>query len=110
MGHLLRRLWPELFRPRGGYTATYIINHPEFGWQAFGGNVKVSGGQVTVQPRDSFRQRIYIAPLGLWLTLDSGTFDSVEVKHRRHAVRPRSFPPPRRMDRKPACGLRNLRK
>ena len=68
-------------------TATYIINHPEFGWQAFGGNVKVSGDQVTVQPRDSFRQRIYIAPLGLWLTLDSGTFDSVEVDQKTHAVR-----------------------
>jgi hypothetical protein len=68
-------------------TATYVINHPEFGWQAFGGNVQVSGNQVKVQPLDSFRKRIYIAPLGLWLTLDSGTFDSVEVNTKTHAVR-----------------------
>jgi hypothetical protein len=68
-------------------TATYVINHPEFGWQAFGGSVKASGQWVKVQPLDSFRQRIYIAPLGLWLTLAAGTFDSVEVNTRNHAVR-----------------------
>ena len=68
-------------------TATYVINHPEFGWQAFGGNVKVSGKRVRVQPLDSFRTRIYIAPLGLWLTLDAGTFDGVEVNTKTHAVR-----------------------
>src|SRR5689334_5237812 len=28
-----------------------------------------------IQPLDSFRQRVYIAPLGLWLTLDAGTFE-----------------------------------
>jgi hypothetical protein len=68
-------------------TATYVVNHPEFGWVAFGGNVKVSGDWVKVQPLDSFRQRIYLAPLGLWLTLDAGTFDSVEVNGKTHAVR-----------------------
>jgi hypothetical protein len=68
-------------------TATYIINHPEFGWQSFGGNVKVVGDWVRVQPLDSFRMRVYVAPRGLWLTLDAGTFDSVAVNTRTHAVR-----------------------
>ena len=68
-------------------TATYVINHPEFGWQAFGGNVKVSGNWVKVQPLDSFRQRVYIAPYGLWLTLDAGTFEAVEVNTKMRAVR-----------------------
>ena len=68
-------------------TATYIIHHPEFGWQAYGGNVQTAGDWVKVQPRDSFRMRVYIAPLGLWLTLDVGTFDSVEVSTKTHAVR-----------------------
>jgi hypothetical protein len=68
-------------------TATYVINHPEFGWQAFGGNVTAGANQVTVQPLDSFRNRVYIAPLGLWLTLDSGTFEGVVINPRTHAVR-----------------------
>ena len=67
-------------------AATYIINHPEFGWLAFGGNVKVQGDLVRVQPRDSFRTRAYVASLGLWLTLDAGTFESIEVNTRAHAV------------------------
>lgn len=68
-------------------TATYIVNHPEFGWLAFGGNVKTGDQWVKVEPLDSFRKRIYLAPRGLWLTLDSGTFDGVEVNTRTHAVR-----------------------
>jgi hypothetical protein len=68
-------------------TATYVIQHPEFGWQAFGGNVKVDSDWVKVQLLDSFRTRVYVAPRGLWLTLDAGTFESVEVNPRTHAVR-----------------------
>lgn len=68
-------------------TATYVIHQPEFGWQAFGGNVKVSGQRVRIQPRDSFRQRIFLASFGLWLTLDAGTFDRLEVNPQTHVVR-----------------------
>jgi hypothetical protein len=68
-------------------TATYVINHPEFGWLSFGGNMKVSGDWVKVQPLDSFRMRVYVAPRGLWLTLDAGSFASVEVNTKTHAVR-----------------------
>ncbi len=42
---------------------------------------------VTVIPRDSFRARIYIASLGLWLTLDAGEFESVDVNPGTGAVR-----------------------
>jgi hypothetical protein len=55
-------------------TATYVVKDAEFGWLAFGGNLSVQGDTVTVEPKDSLRQRIYLAPLGLWLTLDSGRF------------------------------------
>ncbi len=68
-------------------SATYVINHPEFGWQAFGGNVSVSGSRVTVGVVDSLRKRIYIAPLGLYLTLDAGRFERVEVDSRTQVVR-----------------------
>jgi hypothetical protein len=68
-------------------TATYIVNHPEFGWVAFGGNMKVAGNLIKVQPVDSFRQRVYVAPYGLWLTLDAGTFETVEVNPRTNLIR-----------------------
>jgi Family of unknown function (DUF5695) len=68
-------------------TATYVIQHPEFGWQAFGGNLKVTGNTVKIQPLDSFRKRIYLAPIGLWLTLDSGAFDSLVLNDKTHTVR-----------------------
>lgn len=60
-------------------TGTYVVNHNEFGWLAFGGNLSVAGTKVTVIPRDSFRQRLYVAPLGLWLVLEAGKFQKAEM-------------------------------
>src|SRR5215472_3466973 len=68
-------------------TATYLVDHPEYGWIAFGGNVKVQKGVVTITPRDSFRSRIFVAPAGLWLTLDAGTFDALEFDPSTRSVR-----------------------
>ena len=60
-------------------VGTYLARDPEFGWLAFGGNLKLFGHSVSVEPRDSLRQRVYLAPLGLWLTLDSGRFQRVTM-------------------------------
>jgi len=68
-------------------AATYLIRHPEFGWQAFGGNVTERGGRVEVTPLDAFRMRVYLAPVGLWLTLDAGRFDRVSFDPATRAVR-----------------------
>ncbi|MGH9732204.1 MAG: DUF5695 domain-containing protein, partial [Candidatus Acidiferrales bacterium] len=68
-------------------TATYIVNHPEFGWLAFGGNIKAQGSTISVTPLDSFRMRVYVASFGLWLTLDAGQFDAVEINSKTGAVR-----------------------
>ncbi len=68
-------------------TATYIVDHPQFGWLAFGGNVEKDHDIVKVTPLDSFRSRIYVASLGLWLTLDAGNFERIEVNTRTGAVR-----------------------
>lgn len=68
-------------------SATYVINHPEFGWQALGGNLRSAAGVVTVRPLDSMRRRLYIAPLGLYLTLDAGTFDEVTINPKTKSVR-----------------------
>lgn len=68
-------------------AATYLVNHPDFGWVTFGGNVQTKGDTVTVTPLDSYRQRVYLSSVGLWLTLDSGQFDSVELNTRTKEVR-----------------------
>jgi hypothetical protein len=68
-------------------TGTYVVDHPGYGWQAFGGNLKVAGGWVTVESLDSIRRAVYLAPLGLYLTLDRGTFQSVALNPTTRAVR-----------------------
>jgi len=42
---------------------------------------------VQVTPLDSSRSRVYVASLGLWLILDAGTFEGVEVNSKSGAVR-----------------------
>lgn len=68
-------------------TATYLVKHPDFGWQSFGGNLVQQGSWIKVRPLDSFAMRFYIASQGLWLTLDEGVFESVELNTGTGAVR-----------------------
>lgn len=68
-------------------TATYVVHHPEFGWITFGGNLRVDGNIITVTPLDSFRKRVYLAPFGLWLTLDAGKFTEIDLNAKTGAVR-----------------------
>lgn len=73
-------------------TATYVTNDPEFGWLAFGGNLNVEENRVEIEPRDSQRQRIFLAPLALWLTLDSGQIDRAVFDPATHDVEIRLAP------------------
>ncbi len=68
-------------------AATYLVHDTEFGWLGFGGNVREEGGVITIEPRDTMRQRVYLAPLGLWLQLDSATFRAVHMDSATHDVR-----------------------
>jgi hypothetical protein len=68
-------------------AATYLVQHPEFGWQSFGGNIRIDGDWIKLKPLDAFGRRVFVAPRGLWLELDAGTFESIEVHSRTHAVR-----------------------
>lgn len=60
-------------------TATYMVHDAELGWLAFGGNLTTDGASISVRPLDSGRSRVYVAPLGLWLTLDAGIFERLEI-------------------------------
>lgn len=68
-------------------TGTYVVNHPEFGWHAFGGNVEHEGDWISVKPLDSARSRVYLASVGLWLTLDAGKFRMVSINPESGDVR-----------------------
>lgn len=43
----------------------------------------VSGDRVTVQPRDAVRQRVYIAQMGLYITISAGWIEefSFDMSH-----------------------------
>lgn len=58
-------------------TATYLTYNKSFGWLGFGGNVYQKNNEVTVNVTTASKQRMYIAPAGLWLTLSAGMFKSV---------------------------------
>jgi len=69
-------------------TGAYLVKHPELGWTAWGGNVSQgSATTVALTPLDSFRTRVYLAPLGLYLTLDAGKFQRVELDEATGVVR-----------------------
>jgi hypothetical protein len=55
----------------------YLIQHPTFGWQAFGGDIESStSSSITITPRDSLQKRIFIAPIAALIVLDAGVFTS----------------------------------
>ena len=58
-------------------SSTFITNHNEFGWLAFGGNSNVVDGKVEVDITTAAKSRVYISPLKLWMNLDAGQFKSV---------------------------------
>jgi hypothetical protein len=68
-------------------TATYLTHDPELGWLCFGGNLKEEDGVVSFTTLDSLRSRVFISPVGLWLTLDAGRFVSVDYDARHNTVR-----------------------
>lgn len=59
-------------------TASYLVNHPTFGWLGFGGVVSRSRDGVRIEPRDSGRSRLFVAPPGLWLGLQAGKIESAK--------------------------------
>lgn len=57
---------------------TFVVDHPDFGWQAFGGNVVATSPTVRVQPLDTLRRRVFVASLGQLFSLDAGVFSLVD--------------------------------
>jgi hypothetical protein len=81
--------WPDMMRwdaLTGDYgmgfyghaiaAGSYLVNDPTFGWLSFGGDLKREDGAVTITPKDGARRRLFIAPAGLWITLEAGRIAS----------------------------------
>jgi hypothetical protein len=57
-------------------AATYLVKHPDFGWLGLGGNIEETRDQITIEPKDGARSRLFIAPAGAWIVLDAGKIAS----------------------------------
>lgn len=58
-------------------ACTYLVDHPDFGMVSFGGNIiSSSSSAVSVQPMDTVRQKIYVAPAGLAIQITNGMISS----------------------------------
>jgi len=60
-------------------AGAYVVKHDELGWLGFGCDVHEDGDTVRGTPRDAFRQRVFLSPPGLWLTLEAGRFEEVAM-------------------------------
>lgn len=67
-------------------TATYLTRDDQLGWLCFGGDVSEDHGLISFTTLDSFRNRVFVAPLGLWLTLDAGHFSRVDYDSQRRTI------------------------
>jgi hypothetical protein len=68
-------------------TGTFLTHDDAMGWLCFGGNVDEHRGIVHTTILDSSRDRLFIAPLGLWITLDAGRLVSAEFDPRKRTVK-----------------------
>ncbi|MGS2761488.1 DUF5695 domain-containing protein [Sinomicrobium sp. M5D2P9] len=58
-------------------SATYITKDKDMGWLAFGGNCIAENKIIKVELTTAAKNKIYLAPEKLWLTLDAGSFKQV---------------------------------
>ncbi|WP_400261963.1 DUF5695 domain-containing protein [Sphingobacterium sp. SG20118] len=58
-------------------SGTYIIEHPEFGWLAFSGNIQADKKTVTVTVKTASKGRVFLAKENLWMTTDAGEIETL---------------------------------
>ncbi len=73
-------------------TSSYLINHKEFGWLGFGGNVSSSKNIVKLKVTTAAKSAVYVAAAGLWITLDAGQIDEVSYNTVSKEIRLKLMP------------------
>lgn len=67
-------------------SGTYIIEHPEFGWLAFSGNLKEDKDNIEVAIKTASKGRIFLAKENLWLTTDAGEIETLTYNQKDKSV------------------------
>lgn len=67
-------------------TGTFVTHDDAMGWLCFGGNIEEHRGIVHTTVLDSSRDRLFLAPLGLWVTLDAGKIVSADYDTHKHTI------------------------
>lgn len=67
-------------------SGTYIVEHPEFGWLAFSGNLKTEKNKIKVGITTASKGRIFLAKENLWLTTDAGEIDELDYDQKDRSV------------------------
>lgn len=68
-------------------TSAYLMEHQEFGWLTFGGNLKKEGGWISIDLTTAAKSAVFIAPVALWITLDAGQIQTAAYHPLTKAVR-----------------------
>jgi hypothetical protein len=68
-------------------TAAYLMENQEFGWLTFGGNLKKENGWISIQLTTAAKSAVFIAPAGLWITLDAGQIRTAAYHPATKAIR-----------------------
>ena len=58
-------------------SGTYIMQHPEFGWLSFSGNLTETEKAIQVAITTASKARVFLAKEKLWLTMDAGQISSL---------------------------------
>lgn len=78
-------------------SSTFVL-HPSLGPLCFLCDVAAaavdSGSSHVIVPRDAFRQRVYLEPLGIYLQADAGMLASVELNRKQRTIRVQFAAPP----------------
>lgn len=56
-------------------STTFLVENSDFGYLSFGGNLVSSGDTIKVEPKDTVRRQIYVAPLGLKFEVNAGVIE-----------------------------------
>jgi hypothetical protein len=67
-------------------STTFLVEYSEFGYLSFGGNLVSSGDTIKVEPKDTVRLQIYVAPLGLKFEVDAGVIEEFTYNIETKAV------------------------
>ncbi|WP_343561441.1 DUF5695 domain-containing protein [Sphingobacterium sp.] len=67
-------------------SGTYIVDHPEFGWLAFSGNLKENQDNIEVDIKTASKGRIFLAKENLWLTTDAGEIETLTYNQKDKSV------------------------